>query len=602
MSEIDENLKFQLSLLPDSPGVYQYFDKEGKIIYVGKAKNLKRRVSSYFNKNHDNNKVRILVSKIVDIKHIVVSTESDALLLENTLIKKHQPRYNILLKDGKTYPWICVKHEPFPRIFSTRNYVNDGSFYFGPFTSTTLVRSLLALIKELFPLRTCNLDLSLSKIDLGKYKPCLEYHLGNCLAPCLKLQVESDYLLNISVIKEILRGNLSYALNYLKQQMDDFAKQYKFEEAELVKKRILLIQGFQSKSSVVSASESNLEVFSLILEDDIAYINFLRIVDGCVNQSHSFQLQRKLDEEEPELLTYAIVEMRERKLSVCKDLILPFKPDTDIEGVKYIFPTKGDKYKLLELSLRNAKFFMLECKKAESLKNPKERTEKLLEQMKNDLQLDVLPVHIECFDNSNLQGTNPVASCVVFKNTVPAKRDYRHFNVKTVEGPDDFASMTEIVYRRYSRMLSEGTSLPQLIIVDGGKGQLNAALKSLNELGIQHKVQIIGIAKRLEEIYFPGESFPIYIDKKSPTLKIIQQLRDEAHRFGITFHRSKRSKSMVQSNMMNIPGIGEKTYQLLIKTFGSVKEMQNVSEEKLIELIGDKRAKLIVEYLKSNKQ
>jgi excinuclease ABC subunit C len=600
MSEIDKSVNFQLSLLPETPGVYQFFDKENRIIYVGKAKNLKKRVTSYFNKKQESNKVRVLVSKICDIKHIVVPTESDALLLENTLIKKHQPRYNILLKDDKTYPWICIKAESFPRVFSTRNFIQDGSLYFGPFTSTSLVRSLLSLIKELFQLRTCSLDLSEQKIIIDKYKPCLEYHLGNCLAPCVRLQTEDEYDNSISLVKEILRGNLSLVIKYLKEQMNILAKDYKFEEAENLKKKLLLIQNFQSKSSVVSSNESNLEVFSLILVEDIAYANFLRIVDGCVNQSHSFEIQRKLDENESELLAYAIVEMRERKLSVCKDIILPYKVSLDYLELKFIYPTKGDKHTLLELSLRNAKFFMLERKKAESLKNPKERTEKLLEQIKVDLQLDSLPIHIECFDNSNLQGTNPVAACVVFKNAVPAKKDYRHFNVKTVDGPDDFASMTEIVYRRYSRLLDENEPLPQLIVIDGGKGQLNAALKSIKELGIENSVQIIGIAKRLEEIFFPGESFPIYIDKKSPTLKVIQQLRDEAHRFGITFHRQKRSNSMIKSTVLDIPGIGEKTYRLLIKDFGSIKAIKDIPKQRIIELIGEKKAEQIIEYLRTN--
>ncbi len=593
MSPLKSDIAIQLSVLPDKPGVYQYFDETGKIIYVGKAKNLKKRVSSYFTKNHDNAKVRVLVSKIREIRHIVVNTESDALLLENNLIKQYQPRYNILLKDDKTYPWIVIKNEPFPRIFSTRRFIQDGSLYFGPFTSSSMVRALLQLIKELYPLRTCSLDLSEFKIKQGRYKPCLEAHLGNCLAPCVEEQSEEDYRKNIDVIKDILRGNLSIVIRYLKEQMEDFASSLRFEEAESLRLKWEKLKNFQSKSSVVSATVGNLEVFSVVTNDDAAYLNFLRIIDGCVVQSHSFCIVRKLDETPSEILAYAIVEMRERKISVLRDIIIPFLPESEFENLRFIIPERGDKLKLLELSEKNARFYMLDQKKQESLRNPKEKTERILTTMKNDLQLDVLPEYIECFDNSNLQGTNPVAACVVFKQAKPAKKDYRHFNVKTVVGPDDFASMREIIYRRYSRLLEENQGLPQLIVIDGGKGQLSAAVEVLDELKIRHKVIVIGIAKRLEEIFFPDDPNPIYLDKKSETLKVIQQIRDEAHRFGITFHRNKRSKGMTTSSLLEIPGIGDKTYSLLIRHFGSVKRLGEANLDEIAELVGEKKARLV---------
>jgi excinuclease ABC subunit C len=600
MSSAKSDIAIQLSVLPDKPGVYQYFDETGKIIYVGKAKNLKKRVSSYFTKNHDNAKVRILVSKIREIRHIVVDTESDALLLENNLIKQYQPRYNILLKDDKTYPWIVIKNEPFPRVYSSRRFVQDGSLYFGPFTSSSMVRSLLHLIKELYPLRTCALDLSDFKIKQGRYKPCLEAHLGNCLAPCVGEQLEEDYRINIDNIKDILKGNLSIVIRYLKEKMDGFASSLLFEDAENLRRKWEKLKNFQSKSSVVSATVGDLEVFSVVVEDtDSAYLNFLRIIDGCIVQSHSFTIIHKLDETPSEILAYAIVEMRERKISLIRDVIVPFLPEPSLNGLHFIIPERGDKLKLLDLSEKNARFFMLDQKKQESLRNPREKTERILTTMKNDLQLDVLPEHIECFDNSNLQGTNPVAACVVFKQVKPAKKDYRHFNVKTVVGPDDFASMREIIYRRYSRMLEEKQNLPQLIVIDGGKGQLSAAVEVLDELKIRNKVIVIGIAKRLEEIFFPDDPNPIYLDKKSETLKVIQQIRDEAHRFGITFHRNKRSKGMVTSSLLEIPGIGDKTYTLLIRHFGSLKRLEEATIEDISELVGEKKATLVKNFFEA---
>lgn len=590
------DIAIQVSVLPDSPGVYQFFDDKNTIIYIGKAKNLKKRVTSYFAKNHDSGKVRVLVSKIVTIKHIVTSSENDALLLENNLIKQYQPRYNILLKDDKTYPWIVVKNEPFPRIFSTRRYIQDGSIYFGPFTSTSMIRALMQLIKEIYPLRTCTLDLSDSKIKNGKYKTCLEFHLGNCLAPCVGLQTFDDYRINTERIKEILKGNLNSVIRHLREQMDVLVNDLKFEEAEKLRLKWEKLKSFQSKSTVVSSIISNIEVFSIVIEGESAYFNFLRIIDGCVVQSHSFVIIGKMDETPQELLSYAIVEMRERTVSVMKDIIVPFLPESDFKNIKFIIPERGEKLNLLAFSERNARFFMLEQKKQESLRNPREKIDRILTTLKNDLQLDVLPEHIECFDNSNLQGTNAVAACVVFKQAKPAKRDYRHFNIKTVIGPDDFASMKEIIHRRYSRMLNEGESLPQLIVVDGGKGQLSAAIEVLKDLNLMNKIAIIGVAKRLEEIFFPGDPNPIYLDKKSESLRVIQQIRDEAHRFGITFHRNKRSKDMTTSSLLDVNGIGEKTYTLLVRHFGSVKKLSQAGFEEIAALVGEKRAKIVKQY------
>lgn len=590
------DISIQLSVLPDSPGVYQFFDENGTILYVGKAKNLKKRVTSYFVKNHDSGKVRVLVTKIREIRHIVANSESDALLLENNLIKQYQPRYNILLKDDKTYPWIVIKNEPFPRVFSTRRFIQDGSIYFGPFTSTSMVRALLQLIKEIYPLRTCTLDLSDFKIKNGRYKPCLEYHLGNCKAPCIAEQSADEYKANTDRIKDILKGNLSIVIRYLREQMEEHAAAMRFEDAENLRLKWEKLKNFQSKSAVVSSIISNLEVFSIVVEEDIAFLNFLRIVDGCVVQSHSFSIIRKLDETPQEILAYAIVEMRERKVSVLKDIIVPFMPDIDFPELRFSIPERGEKLKLLEFSEKNAKFYMLDQKKQESLRNPREKVDRILTTMKNDLQLDVLPEHIECFDNSNLQGTNAVAACVVFKQARPAKKDYRHFNVKTVIGPDDFASMREIIHRRYSRMLTEGESLPQLIVVDGGKGQLSAAVEVLDELNLRHKIAIIGVAKRLEEIFFPGDPNPLYLDKKSETLRVIQQIRDEAHRFGITFHRNKRSKGLTTSSLLDVPGIGDKTYTLLIRHFGSLKRLSQASFDEIAALVGEKRATIVKNY------
>jgi excinuclease ABC subunit C len=584
--------------LPDNPGVYQFFNNQEQIIYVGKARNLKKRVSSYFQKSHnDSGKVRVMVSKICDIKYIVVETESDALLLENNLIKKYQPRYNILLKDDKTFPWICIKSEPFPRVFSTRNVIKDGSQYFGPYTSALMVRTLLELVRQLFPLRNCGLQLSQQNILSGKFKVCLEYHIGNCKAPCIGEQTEEEYQQSITQIKDILRGNIHTVVNYLKDLMKTYATEYKFEQAEVVKQKIDILERFQSKSAIVNTAINNVDVFSMVEDGNIAVVNFLRVVNGAVIQSHTIEIVKRIEEEREELLSLAITELRERFQSLSREILVPFSIGVDLPGLNISIPRIGDKKKLLDLSERNAKYYLLEKKKQYSKHNPETRTEKLLSQIKTDLHLIELPAHIECFDNSNIQGTNPVAACVVFKNGKPSKADYRHFNVKTVEGPDDFASMEEIVFRRYRRMIDEELPLPQLIVIDGGKGQLNAAVNSLDKLGLRGKVPVIGIAKRLEEIYFPGDSVPIYLDKQSITLRVIQQIRDEAHRFGITFHRDKRSKNFAKSALENIPGIGDKTLEALYNKFGSISGIKNASPEEIIEVIGNKKYQILNEYL-----
>lgn len=599
MKESEEYIANILKSLPNDPGVYQFFDSKEQIIYVGKAKNLKKRVSSYFHKEHnDNAKVRVMVAKICDLRFIVVNTESDALLLENNLIKKYKPRYNILLKDDKTYPWICLKSEPFPRVFYTRNVVKDGSAYFGPYTSVVMVRTLLGLIRELFPLRTCSLPLTAVNIQANKYKVCLEFHLGNCKAPCIANQSEDEYNQSIVQIRDILKGNLNQVLMFLKTLMKDFAANYKFEDAEKVKQKIEILERFQSKSAIVNPSISNVDVFSYVSEKGIIIVNFIKVVNGSIIQSHTIEIVKRLDEPQEELLALAILEIRERYSSEAREMILPFPIGNLFPGVVITIPKIGDKKTLLDLSERNAKFYLLERNRNREKANPESRFERIMETMQKDLHLSELPSHIECFDNSNIQGTNPVAACVVFKNARPAKSDYRHFNIKTVEGPNDFASMEEIIFRRYHRVMEEGSSLPQLIVIDGGKGQLSAAVTSLQKLEIYGKVAIIGIAKRLEEIYFPGDSIPLYLDKQSETLKLIQQLRDEAHRFGITHHRNKRSKSMATSVLEDIKGIGPKAIEVLYNKFGSISAIKAASNEQLIEVLGKKKTEILQEFLK----
>lgn len=591
-----KELKEIVSLLPDQPGIYQYFDNTGKIIYVGKAKNLKKRVSSYFSKTHESRKTALLVRNIYDIKHLVVETEQDALLLENNLIKKYQPRYNIRLKDDKTYPWIVVKNEAFPRVFQTRNIVRDGSFYFGPYTSVFAVRTLLDLFKRLYKLRNCHLNLQKESIQSGKFKVCLEYHIGNCLGPCEGFQQERDYYKYIEEIKDILKGNISGVIRYLRDMMKKFADDYQFEEANRIKEKLIVLEKFQNKSTVVSATITNVDVFGIDVTENSAFVNYLKVIDGAIVQTYTTEIKKALDESPEELLEYAIVDIRQKIFSNSSELLVPFMPDICLDKVDFKVPLRGDKKKLLDLSIRNAKYFRMEKEKQIALSKPAQSVNRILETMKRDLQLKELPVQIECFDNSNLQGTNPVAACVVFKNGKPAKRDYRHFNVKTVEGPNDFASMEEIVYRRYKRQLDENNPLPQLIIIDGGKGQLGAALNALEQLDLRGKIPIIGIAKKLEEIFFPGDSVPLYLDKNSETLKIIQQARDEAHRFGITFHRQKRSKSFIQSELQKVPGVGEKTVQHLLRKFKSLENLKNQSYDAVASEIGNSRATKVFEY------
>nr|WP_314802858.1 excinuclease ABC subunit UvrC [uncultured Capnocytophaga sp.] len=593
------DISLQVQTLPENPGVYQFFDHTDTIIYVGKAKNLKKRVSSYFNKEHDSPKTRILVSKIVRIEHIVVATENDALLLENNLIKKYQPRYNILLKDGKSYPWICISNERFPRVFFTRKMIKDGSTYFGPYTNLKIVRTLLDLIKDLYPLRNCRLELSQQNIDNGKFKVCLEYHIKNCKAPCEGLQSEEDYNHNIQQIKEILKGNLKEVISLFKEEMIQLAQDLRFEEAQEIKVKLEHLENYQAKSTIVSAKIHNVDVFSIVSDEEYAYINFLQVAYGAIIGGHTLEIKKKLDETDQELLELGILELRERFHSQSKELIVPF-PITVDASLSLNIPKAGEKFQLLQLSERNAQAYRQEKFKQVKILDPERHTNRLLSQMQRDLHLSVPPIHIECFDNSNIQGTNPVAACVVFKNAKPSKKDYRHFNIKTVEGPNDFASMEEVVFRRYHRLLEEEEPLPQLIVIDGGKGQLGAALKALEALDLRGKVAIIGIAKRLEEIFYPGDSIPLYLDKKSETLKVIQHLRNEAHRFGITFHRQKRSNSAIQSELDTIKGIGKQTREALLKHFKSVKRLKEASLEAIIEIVGSSRGEKIWNHFKND--
>lgn len=591
-------LQLQLQTLPDAPGVYQYYDKDGVILYVGKAKNLKKRVASYFAKRHEQGKTRVLVQKIASLQHIVVETETDALLLENNLIKKYQPRYNILLKDDKTYPWICIKKERFPRIFLTRNVIKDGSEYFGPYTSVRTVRALLDLIKELYPLRTCKYDLSETNIKNEKYKVCLEYHLGNCKGACEDLQTEDNYQQDIVTIRNIIKGNVKESLEKFKQLMLGFSEKMEFEEAQKIKEKVDLLANYQAKSTVVNPSINNVDVFSVISDESFGYVNFFKIANGAIIQSHTTEVKKKLEETDKELLELFIVEIRQRFHSVSKEVYVPLSVDLG-EDIKVTVPKVGDKKRIVDLSIRNAKYYRQERFKQLKIIDPDRHAKRIMTQMQKDLRLSSEPRHIECFDNSNIQGTHPVAACVVFKNGKPSKKEYRHYNIKTVVGPDDFASMEEVVFRRYKRLLAEDQSLPQLIIVDGGKGQLSSALKSLDILGLRGKIAIIGIAKRLEEIYYPGDTIPLYLDKKSETLKVIQFLRNEAHRFGITLHRNKRSKSAIQSELEQISGVGTQTVNLLLRKFKSVKRVKMATFEELKNEIGTVRAQKVYEYYHS---
>ncbi len=588
-------LEVQLKTLPNSPGVYQYFDKNGKILYVGKAKNLKKRVTSYFNKSHDSHRIGVMVKKIREIRHIVVSSETDALLLENNLIKKLQPRFNVLLKDDKTYPWICIKNERFPRVFPTRRLIKDGSEYYGPFTSFKTVNTLLDLIKGLYKLRTCNYDLAEDKIRQGKYKVCLEYHLGNCKGPCEALQTEAEYNSNIEAIRQIVKGNFKDSLQQFRNQMKEHSENMEFEDAQRIKNKIEILENYQARSTVVNPRINNVDVFSVVTDEGYGYVNFLQLSHGAIIRSHTIEMKKKLDESDQELLELAIIEIRQRFSSNSKEIYVPFKVDVG-EEIKITVPKLGDKKKIVELSERNAKYFRQERFKQMKIVDPDRHVNRVMAQMKEDLRLSKEPRHIECFDNSNIQGSNPVAACVVFKNGKPSKKDYRKFNIKTVEGPNDFASMEEVVFRRYRRLLNEGEDLPELIIVDGGKGQLSSGVKALEDLGLRGKIAIIGIAKRLEEIFYPDDSIPLYLDKKSETLKIIQQLRNEAHRFGITFHRNKRSKMALNTELEAIQGIGEKTVVELLKQFRSLKRVKEASLKELAEVVGASKAGIIYNH------
>ena len=591
-------IEIQLKSLPEVPGVYQYFDKQDKIIYIGKAKNVKKRVTSYFNKTVENQKTRVLVKNISRIEHVVVDSEMDALLLENNLIKKYKPRYNILLKDDKTYPWICIKNEPFPRVFFTRKVFKDGSEYFGPFTSLKTVRSLFDLVKGLYPLRSCNYDLSKEKISAQKYKVCLEYHIGNCLAPCVAAIDTASYGKNIESIRQILKGNFKEALNAFEHQMKHYAQKMEFEKAQWIKEKIEDLKNFQAKSTVVNPKISHVDVFSIFSDESYGYINYLQVSYGAIVRSHTLEIKKKLDESDATLLQLGIIEIRQLFSSTSKTVFLNEKVSLGDE-LKVFVPQQGDKKKLVDLSLRNAKYFRMERFKQMKIVDPDRHSKRIMSQMKADLRLPQEPVHIECFDNSNIQGSNPVAACVVFKNGKPSKKEYRHYNIKTVTGPDDFASMEEVVFRRYKRLLEEDEPLPQLIVIDGGKGQLSSAVKSLDVLGLRGKISILGIAKRLEEIYFPNDSIPLYLDKKSETLKILQRARDEAHRFGITFHRNKRSKGALKSGLDTIPGVGPKTKEILLRKFKSFKRIKEASKEDLMHVLGENKGTQLYKQLHS---
>lgn len=591
-----EKISNILRSLPNKPGVYQHLDKNGKILYIGKAKDLKKRVSSYFTKRHDNARTHLMVKKVEDIKTIITETEFDALLLENNLIKEYQPKYNVNLKDDKTYPWICIKKERFPRIFSTRNQVKDGSEYFGPYASVRVMKTVLDLIRQLYHIRTCKLQLTPENIEEEKFRICLEYHIGNCKGPCEGRQTEEQYNNDIEAARELIKGNLNSVKKMLQLQMQNLAAELRFEEAQKTKEKIEMVERYQAKSTVVHPNITDIDIFSVTTDAEYGYVNYLKIIDGAVLQSHTVELKKKLDETPEELLEMTIPEIRELFKSTSKEAFLSHNIDLEIPDLKISVPQRGDKKHLVDLSLKNARYFRMEKLKNIQIVDPDRHVKRLMQQMKQDLRMSEEPRHIECFDNSNIQGTNPVAACVVFKDGKPSKKDYRHFNIKTVEGPDDFASMEEVVFRRYNRLQNEGEPLPQLIVIDGGKGQLGAALKALETLGLRGKIAILGIAKRLEELYFPGDKYPLYLDKRSETLKVIQRLRDEAHRFGITHHRNRRSKNTFKSELEQIPGVGPATIKDLLSKFKSVAKIKAASEEELAGVVGQSKAKGIIAY------
>ena len=595
--EVSDHIKSIIKALPEKAGVYQFFDENGSILYVGKAKVLKNRVTSYFNKiKHDSIKTKLMVKKIRDIKYSVVETESDALLLEDSLIKKFKPRYNILLKDDKSYASIVIKNEPFPRVLSTRQILDDGSTYFGPYTSGRSLYSILDLIKELYPLRSCTLNLSKANIQAKKFKVCLEYHLGNCLGPCVGKQREEDYQQGIQHIKRIIKGEYLEAVKNLKKDMLQLASEQKFEQAQQLKERIQTLENFQAKSTIVNTDIDNVEVFSIASDAQSTYANYMHILRGSIVHVYTAEVVRQLDETDEEVLAFVVRSFRERMNSKAKTALLPFELNEKIPGLEVTVPQRGDKKKLVDLSLKNANHFLLEARKRAAFLDPERNTQRILETMKKDLHLSELPVHIECFDNSNIQGTNPVSACVVFKNAKPSKSDYRIFNIQSVVGPDDFASMREAIYRRYSRLLQEEQPLPQLLIIDGGKGQLSSAMESLDLLGLRGKIAVIGIAKRLEEIFFPGDSIPIYLDKRSESLKIIQHLRNEAHRYGLSKHRQRRSKGAIHSELENIAGVGKKTIEKLLQHFSSLARIKSATQKEIEQVVGEKIAEKIKNY------
>lgn len=599
MPEIKEHIAQCLKTLPLVPGVYQFFDKQDTILYVGKAKKLKKRVSSYFQKEHsDYAKTRVLVKKIERIEYILVENEIDALLLENNLIKKHQPRYNVLLKDDKTYPWICIKKERFPRVFSTRKVVKDGSEYFGPYVSTKSIKLLLKLINQLYQLRSCSFNLSEGNIEKGKFKVCLDYHIKKCLGPCEGHQDEASYSQTISEIRSILKGNTRSLIKPLKEQMQEYSNRLEYERALEIKEKLEALEQYQSKSTVVSPTIDHVDVMSIFSDTDSAYINYFKIVKGAIIQSYNLEIKKKLDELDEDLLSLSLINIRAKFHSSAKEILLNKAIDSPWEDVRVLVPQRGDKKALIDLSLRNSKYMRQEKLKTLNIIDPERHIKRILEQLQNDLRLSQLPLQIECFDNSNIQGTNPASACVVFKNGKPSKKDYRHFNIKTVDGPDDFASMEEVVYRRYKRLKEQNESFPQLIIIDGGKGQLSSSLKALEKLKLRGKIAIVGIAKRLEEIYFPGDSVPLYIDKRSESLKLIQHLRNEAHRFSLAHHRNKRSKLSLHSTLDDAPGIGPKSKTDLLKKFKSIKRIKAASIKELTELLGKSKAHKLIKYFK----
>lgn len=598
--EKSPELREKISFLPDTPGVYTYYDSEGKVIYVGKAKNLKRRVSSYFNRTHDCLRTNLLVRAIADMSYIVVPTEQDALNLENSMIKEFQPRYNVLLKDDKSYPWIVVTNELYPRVFMTRQYVKDGSKYYGPYTNTQIARTVIDLIRQLYPIRTCRLPITKDYISAGKGRLCLQYHIKKCKGCCTGAVSPEEYAGYIDKIKQILRGDTQELLNYLKEEMGRLAMELRFEEAQDLKEKYALLEHYQSKSVIVSQTINDVDVFAIDDDEKDVYINYMHVRRGAVVRSVTLRYRRSLDESQAQLLAYAMEEIRQTIGVEYDEVIVPLVPEVEMPGVSFTIPQRGDKAKLLEVSQRNARQNKIDVLKHMEKNDPELRVDRLMERMKADFRLSELPRHIECFDNSNIQGSDPVASCVVFRNGKPAKRDYRHFNIKTVVGPDDFASMREVLTRRYTRLMEEGQGLPQLIVVDGGKGQLSAAVEALESIGLRGTIAVVGIAKRLEEIYFPGDSVPLYIDKNSESLRVVQHMRDEAHRFGITHHRNRRSKSQVVSELDNIKGIGPKTAEVLLKHFKSVKRIREASLEDISALIGPSKAQIVKKTLMDN--